>query len=131
MEQYVKYEDPILQSEKFNMSVGTIVRVQIKETSYVVTFDLDTDMYKNLRMNTFKKGIRIFSTLKKFPQQKISKKIVLTKNFTDLSQLTEDTITVEDKYYSMNVVVKFSDFMRSDVKTNLRKAILKNQEISV
>ncbi len=126
---YERYEDPILQSEKFNMSAGTVVRIQIKEDSYVVTFDLDTEMYKNLRLNTFKKGLRITSHLKRFPEQKISKKIKLTRKFTDLSQLSEDIIKVEDKYYSMNVEVKFSDFMRADVRKSLKNAIIEKQEL--
>ena len=131
MDFYERYEDPILQSEKFNMSSGALIRIQVKETSYIVTLDLDTDMYRNLRMNTFKKGLRVTSILKKSPQQKITKKVVLTRKFTDLSQLNEDTISVENKYYSMNILVKFSDFIRPDVKTDLRKAILKKQEITI
>lgn len=131
MDFYERYEDPILQSEKFNMSSGAFIRIQVKETSYIVTLDLDTDMYRNLRMNTFKKGLRITSLLKKSPQQKISKKVVLTRKFTDLSQLNEDIISVDNKYYSMNILVKFSDFIRPDVKTDLRKAILKKQEITI
>ena len=131
MDFYERYEDPILQSEKFNMSSGAFIRIQVKETSYIITLDLDTDMYRNLRMNTFKKGLRVTSILKKSPQQKISKKVVLTRKFTDLSQLNEDTISVENKYYSMNILVKFSDFIRPDVKTDLRKAILKKQEITI
>ena len=131
MDFYERYEDPILQSEKFNMSSGAFIRIQVKETSYIITLELDTDMYRNLRMNTFKKGLRVISILKKSPQQKISKKVVLTRKFTDLSQLNEDTISVENKYYSMNILVKFSDFIRPDVKTDLRKAILKKQEITI
>ena len=131
MDFYERYEDPILQSEKFNMSSGAFIRIQVKETSYIITLELDTDMYRNLRMNTFKKGLRVTSILKKSPQQKISKKVVLTRKFTDLSQLNEDTISVENKYYSMNILVKFSDFIRPDVKTDLRKAILKKQEITI
>ena len=131
MDFYERYEDPILQSEKFNMSSGAFIRIQVKETFYIVTLDLDTDMYRNLRMNTFKKGLRVTSILKKSPQQKISKKVVLTRKFTDLSQLNEDTISVENKYYSMNILVKFSDFIRPDVKTDLHKAILKKQEITI
>ena len=131
MDFYERYEDPILQSEKFNMSSGAFIRIQVKETSYIITLELDTDMYRNLRMNTFKKGLRITSLLKKSPQQKISKKVVLTRKFTDLSQLNEDIISVDNKYYSMNILVKFSDFIRPDVKTDLRKAILKKQEITI
>ena len=128
---YGRYEDPILQSEKFNMSSGANVRIQIKEKCYIVTLDLDTEMYRNLRMNAFKKGIRISSYLKKIPQQKISKQVVLTRDFTDLSQLSEDTITIDNKFYNMQILVKFSDFMRPDVKTDLRKELLKKEEISV
>lgn len=131
MDFYERYEDPILQSEKFNMSSGAFIRIQVKETSYIITLELDTDMYRNLRMNTFKKGLRITSLLKKSPQQKISKRVVFTRKFTDLSQLNEDIISVDNKYYSMNILVKFSDFIRPDVKTDLRKAILKKQEITI
>ena len=131
MDFYERYEDPILQSEKFNMSSGAFIRIQVKETSYIITLELDTDMYRNLRMNTFKKGLRITSLLKKSPQQKISKRVVFTRKFTDLSQLNEDIISVDNKYYSMNILVKFSDFIIPDVKTDLRKAILKKQEITI
>ena len=128
---YERYEEPILQSEKFNMSSGANVRIQIKEKSYIITLDIDTEMYRNLRMNTFKRGIRISSYLKKLPQQKISKQVVLTRDFTDLSQLSEDTITIDNKYYNMQISVKFSDFMRPDVKTDLRRELFKKEEISV
>ena len=131
MDFYERYEDPILQSEKFNMTSGAFIRIQVKETSDIITLELDTDMYRNLRMNTFKKGLRITSLLKKSPQQKISKRVVFTRKFTDLSQLNEDIISVDNKYYSMNILVKFSDFIRSYVKNDLRKAILKKQEITI
>ena len=64
MKNYNNIKEPILQSEKFNMSSGAKVRIQIKEGSYIVTLNFDTNMHQNLRMNTFKRGIRISSTLK-------------------------------------------------------------------
>ena len=124
MKYYEKYEEPILQSEKFIMATGATIRIQVKESSYVITLNLDTDMYKDLRLNTFKKGVRISSTLKKLPRKKISKKIILTQNLNDLSQLTEDTIQIEDKYYTMNIVVRLLDFIRSDVKKACEKHLL-------
>ena len=124
--------EEIMQSEKFSMSSGANVRIQVKEDSYIVTIDLDSEMYKNRRMNTFKKGIRISSILKKIPREKISKKIVLTRNFTDLAQLSEDAIEVENRFYKMNIQVIFSDFMRPDVKDILKKAITRKiEELSV
>lgn len=124
--------EEIMQSEKFSMSSGANVRIQVKEDSYIVTIDFDSEMYKNQRMNTFKKGIRISSILKKIPREKISKKIVLTRNFTDLAQLSEDAIEVENKFYKMSIIVIFSDFMRPDVKDFLKKAITRKiEELSV
>ena len=125
---YNGHEESVMQSEKFNMSSGAGVRIQVREDSYVVTIDVDSEMYKNQRMNTFKKGIRISSTLKKIPQERISKRIVLTRKFNDLSQLSEDLIEVENRFYKMNIQVIFSDFMRPDVKAFLKKAITRKME---
>ena len=124
MKCYEKSEEPILQSEKFNMSGGATVRIQIKESSYVITISLNTDMYRNLRMNAFKKGIRISSTLKKFPKHRISRTIRLTREFNSPSQLTEDEIKIEDKYYTMNIVIRFKDFIRKQVKKTCLNQLL-------
>lgn len=121
MKYHKKLEDPILQNEKFIMSTGTAVRIQVKESSYVITLNLDTDMYKNLRMNTFKKGVRISSYLKKFPKKKLSKTIIMTRDLMNPSQLVEDTITIEDEYYVMTIVIRLSDFIRNDVKKACEK----------
>lgn len=121
------YDEPILQSERFNMSTGATARIQIKESCYVLILNFDTDMYKNLRMNSFKKGLRISSTLKKFPKKKKSNEINLTRDFTDFSQLTEDNISIEEKDYKMNIVVRLMDFMRPNVKKACTKYLLQQK----
>ena len=124
MKYHKKLEDPILQNEKFIMSTGTAVRIQVKESSYVITLNLDTDMYKNLRMNTFKKGVRISSSLKKFPKKKLSKTIIMTRDLMNPTQLVEDIIKIEDEYYVMTIVIRLSDFIRNDVKKACEKKFM-------
>lgn len=129
MKNYNNIKEPILQSEKFNMSSGAKVRIQIKEGSYIVTINFDTNMHQNLRMNTFKRGIRISSTLKNSSHKKISKTIIITRCLEDLSQLSEDTITYENEICTMTIVVKLKDFIRSDVKKACEKKILQQSSI--
>lgn len=126
---YDRNEEPILQNEMFCMSGGNVVRIQVKESSYRITFCLDTDMYKNLRFNTFKRGVRISSILKKFPRNKKSKKIIITKDLTELSQLTEDKIIDENKYYNICIVVRLNDFIRSDVRRACERRILHPEQV--
>lgn len=121
MKNYNNIKEPILQSEKFNMSSGAKVRIQIKEGSYIVTLNFDTNMHQNLRMNTFKRGIRISSTLKNSSHKQISKTIIITRYLEDLSQLSEDTITYENEICTMTIVVKLKDFIRSDVKRLVKR----------
>lgn len=130
MKYHKKFEDPILQSEKFIMSTGTTVRIQVKESSYVITLNLDTDMYKNLRMNTFKKGVRISSSLKKFPKKKISKTIIMTRDLMNPSQLVEDTIIIDDEYYVMTIVIRLSDFIRNDVKKLVKRYLCNKNHLN-
>lgn len=47
-----------------------------------------------------------------------------TRNFTDLSQLNEDNIAIKDKYYTMNIVVRLTDFLRTDVKKACSKYLM-------
>ncbi len=129
MKNYNNIKEPILQSEKFNMSSGAKVRIQIKEGSYIVTLNFDTNMHQNLRMNTFKRGIRISSTLKNSSHKQISKTIIITRYLEDLSQLSEDTITYENEICTMTIVVKLKDFIRSDVKKACEKKILQQSSI--
>ena len=62
MKQYKNIEDPILQSEKFYMTSGAVVRIQVKESSYIITLNLDTDMYRDSRLNAFKKGVKKYTS---------------------------------------------------------------------
>lgn len=116
MEYNEKREGKILQNEVFCLQKGNVIRIQVCETFYILTLNLNTDLYKDLRANVFKKGLRFSSTLKKKPREKVSKSLTLKRYFYDPSQLKEDVIKLEDLYHSTQIEVRFLDFLRPDVK---------------
>lgn len=124
MEYNEKREEQILQNENFVMPSDARVRIQVSESFYVITLKLNTSMFKNSRMNTTKKGIYISSCLKKKVQKNFSNELVFKRYFFDLSQLKEDVIRFEDEYYSIEIVIRLSDFIRKDVKKICEKRLM-------
>lgn len=117
MKRYIeKDEEVIFQSEKFTLPNGVTGRIQIKECSYTVILNLNTDCYRNLKFNAYRKGLRVESTLAKRPKKRIDKTVSFSKDIEDYSQLTEDTIIAGDPHYSIKITVRLYDIARSDVK---------------